>query len=619
MNWKRPLALLLALALAAGHFLWLRSDCPPAWTSPDANGYFAQGALIATRGTDHIEPESPLIHLGIHWLEAPNGDFYSRYPPGVGVLTAIPYRLFGPHTAVYLPPLLASLSVLLLFLLARGIVGDTAALGASVLLAIQPDLNYHALNWGAHTHVEFFLLLGLLLLVSWSRNPSKGKAFAAGLVLGVLPSLRYAEAVAGLGVGLFLCLEAWRRRGRVPDIFLALAGALIPVGLLMWRNAGAFGSPFDTGYALTGEQQYGSGFRLEFLESKWTPYLEALMGPGVGLVFAFGLGGLVLMAARKRTRNLAILLLGTILPIFLVYSAYYFGGGGNNLFSGLRFLLPTVPLWFLAGFFFLREIAVTRSLRAAVAVLLLLQAAIWVPSTLRRNREAGKGIERIAVARDFLKDRVPPGAALAADRRLQESLAWHPEWTLLDDSLLASVGTTGRGRFGRFGRPPRRSPPSPPRPGAEVPPGAPPPPVPPRAGDPYPRFRRASPMQREKGAKLRARYNVPDVELRAVRIVEDLYDLADRKEGIYWLTSRPEALDRVEDYLIPGDRFVEIGKIRLPRDLEAEARRRRRGMFGRGFGRMGGRGLGNFFSIPAGQRLTLFKLVRAGLDEEKTK
>jgi 4-amino-4-deoxy-L-arabinose transferase-like glycosyltransferase len=269
MTARRHLALVAAGLLVAVHFALLALHCPPAFSSPDANGYYAQAALLAEKGTVALEPSSALSYIGMHWLETPDGEFFSRYPPGVAVLMYVPYVFAGPELAALVTPLLASLTLLFLFLLARPYLGGGFALLAAGLYGLHPLANEHALNWGAHTQAGFFLVAGLYVLTAWARRPHWAKALAAGLLLGAVPTMRYAEVVAGLGVGVFLLMRAWPEPRLWRHVGVALLGALVPVGGLLVFNASAFGSPLDTGYALTGEQQAGTGFALSFFEQKW--------------------------------------------------------------------------------------------------------------------------------------------------------------------------------------------------------------------------------------------------------------------------------------------------------------------------------------------------------------
>ena len=58
----------------------------------------------------------------------------------------------------------------------------------------------------------------LLLTARWIRSPRRARilivlALVAGLLLGAMPTMRYAEVVAGLGVGVFLVWRVWKAPG----------------------------------------------------------------------------------------------------------------------------------------------------------------------------------------------------------------------------------------------------------------------------------------------------------------------------------------------------------------------------------------------------------------------
>jgi hypothetical protein len=588
MNRSHFFATLLAVGLAAGHFLFLFKHCPPSFLGPDANGYFVQAALLAKNGRTALEPESPLTYIGNHWLETTDGRFFSRYPPGFGILIAIPYAVFGPETGLYLTPLLASLTVLLLFLLCRPHVGGWFALGAMVVFAVHPTANLQALNWGAHTAVTFFLLAGLWLLGSWARSPATWKAALAGLMLGVIPTLRYAEVVAGIGIAVFMVYHvAVVRRERWHDLIAAFTAAAVPVGLLLWRNAWVFGAPFNTGYALTNEQQWGSGFSFAFFAVKWRGTVEMLMGPGMGFFFALGVAGLVTLCARKITRGLGILLVGVIVSISLVYTAYYVGRGSVG---GLRFLLPTLPLYLLSACCLVREYGRSRAVLAGFVFLILVQTGLWLPETIDRTAQRARNLERTAMASRFVRDKVPSGAVVIADRRLQENLMYYPGLKLVDAELIRSA--TRESRRGRRSRGDRHH-------GHGVrPQGA------DHEGDGNThgndRPRRANPRQSGKASRLRAHYDIEDAEKRASLITLDLYELSGNPPELYWI-GRKRDMHRLERLLDENDRFVKIGEIDLLREPGGEARR------GRVDRRRTG---GGHFGSMSGTTLELFKLEK---------
>jgi hypothetical protein len=158
--------------------VFLARHYAPAISHPDANGYWAQGTLIAQTGHASFRPESPVQYIGMHWLLTDSGLYASRYPPGLAMGVALISRVFGPEASVLLNPVLA--------------------------VAATPVFNEHALASISHMSVAGLLVWGLYLLVCWSKHGRLPKAFGGGLLLGCIPTIRYPEAVFGLGVAVFL-------------------------------------------------------------------------------------------------------------------------------------------------------------------------------------------------------------------------------------------------------------------------------------------------------------------------------------------------------------------------------------------------------------------------------
>src|ERR1041385_4255777 len=96
-----------------------------------------------------------------------------------------------------------------------------------------------------------------------------------------------------------------------------------------------------------------------------------MQGSGMGLLFGLGLIGMVWMIVTRTERRIGALLIGACVPFALVYMAYYWagmggggpagpgrgpgggpgGGGGAANLGAMRFLVPMVPLFVIAGTF----------------------------------------------------------------------------------------------------------------------------------------------------------------------------------------------------------------------------------------------------------------------------
>jgi hypothetical protein len=100
--WAGLTLIVLAQALYVGRFYG------PALATPDDNGYWAQGSLLATTGHTWFRTESDVQFVGMHWLVTEDGRYASRYPPGLAVLVAGFYVLLGYEASVLVNPLLAA-------------------------------------------------------------------------------------------------------------------------------------------------------------------------------------------------------------------------------------------------------------------------------------------------------------------------------------------------------------------------------------------------------------------------------------------------------------------------------------------------------------------------------
>ncbi|MCX7591123.1 MAG: hypothetical protein N2255_05785, partial [Kiritimatiellae bacterium] len=118
----------------------------PAIMAPDANGYFAQGTLLARTGRTWFTLDSPVQYVGVHWMRTPDGRYFSRYPPGLPVVIAVVTLLFGPEASVAINPVLALVGAVGMFFFSRRILGSAWwGLAAVALLMINPLYARHAL------------------------------------------------------------------------------------------------------------------------------------------------------------------------------------------------------------------------------------------------------------------------------------------------------------------------------------------------------------------------------------------------------------------------------------------------------------------------------------------
>lgn len=433
-----------ALALAALHFIWLTAHLAPVIMSPDANGYVVQARLIADQGRTSFSTTSPVQFVGMHWLETDDGIFHSRYPAGLPIIFAGAWKVGGIRAALLVNPLLASATVLLVFFLTRRMTSDRFAVLAAVVVALVPVTNQHALDADAHVAAAFFLVGGVVALLRFEGTRSRVAGLLAGVMLGAIPTVRYPEAIVGLAIGAWLL---WRIRP-VWRIWPALLGAAIPLGALLAHNTAAYGAFWRTGYALTNEQ---TGFGLSYFASHVLPYLQGLSGQGLALMFAFGVAGIAALVVDARRRSEGILFAGIVVPLVLLYMAYYFGGGGIGGAGGnLRFLIPTFPFFAVAAIWLLARVAdhLGAAGRAAVAVVAALQGVVGVGASQQTLSQAGTSLAAAARARVVAEKEIPNGSVVIVERQLAESLDATGQWKLVEENMVAGVGGPGPGGFG---------------------------------------------------------------------------------------------------------------------------------------------------------------------------
>jgi 4-amino-4-deoxy-L-arabinose transferase-like glycosyltransferase len=556
------------------HFVLLLSHFQPAISTPDANGYFAQARRLATDHRTWFATESVVQFIPPHWLTPDNERYYSKYPPGLPLLAAVAFRLAGPTGALLIDPVMASLSLLGLFLLCRLWIGDGWALLATALMAVNPVVNQQALWAFAHTAVAFFLVWGLFCLARWQRNRTAGWAFAAGCCFGMIPTIRYAEGLFLAGFAGFVLLNIGRDRQSRRCVLAAVLGAAIPIGILCVRSQLAFGAFWRTGYALTNEQ---TGFGWSYFIDHAVPYLRQLGAEGSGLLFGLGVVGLTILCARAESWKRGVLLVALVVPTTLLYMSYYWAPDG----AAMRFLVPTLFIYAIAGVWLL-SIVWRHHPRAGVAaavVLLILTAAWGLAPSLRALERQRESDAVLATLTRVVKAEVEPGSIVIAERLIQQQLDFVGRWRLVDESIVT--------------RPARRL-----LRRADL-----------DANRPSPRPARWNDdrLTRYDGLRGGALYDA---------FSEDVWAWAGKEHRVYWIATQDQ-LDRVQEELWEWDRLSPVATIDMPERAVPEFRPGPPGIGPRrGSGRpVGRRGRGDaapprMAALRAGEPLVLVEWTR---------
>jgi hypothetical protein len=506
-----------AAVLIAGVAVWLFSFWGTALAGADAPGYFIAGRMMAAGATTVLHPESPAQFIGAHWLDAGDGRFVGRYPPGLPFLISILYRLGGPTFALILNPVLATLAVLLFYLLARRWVSPWLAVAGSAVFAALAPVAEQALFGFSHMATMTALLASVYFLERWHERPNAANGVAAGFLMGVIPTIRYPEAILTLVLALAVLLSV-RSSPHRRALWYVVVGAAIPVTGMFAYNDRVFGSPLSTGYGLTMEQ---SAFAFHYFVAHFVGYLGTL-ARNVGPAVVLGTIGIGVMILRPATRGRGLLLAALIGPITAMYMAFFWP------FADVRYLLPTLPLYVLGAVWLLDQLQGPSVRRGALALFLLLQAGIAVVDSVPRTLRIGRFLDRTQTVRSAVLAAVPEGSVVVAPPAFESLLEYDGRWKLVEWSLLWQG-------------------PPPPRPSGVPAPIS-------REGK-----RQASPQQLGKAEALRRKYASLGETERVPEVLADALEWADGA-GMYWIGS-DEWTSAVAALVGPRIRFERVHRI----------------------------------------------------------
>lgn len=248
-------AISLAMNLSAAYYLF---DFKPHVI--DSVDQFFHAKIIATghvRAVSHPLPEFFDLPLMIN-----DGHWYSQYPPGHLVLIAAGLLLGAPGLV---NPLLGTLTLAILYGLARSIYDEKTARLAALLGLASPFILFMSSEYMSHASALFFCTLFYFFFVQTVQKSNIGYAFAAGSCLGLLFLIRPYSAVA---VTLPACLYFVFLFIRRPELYWQRTGALaiaalLGLALFLLFNYATTGDPLTTGYGKVWNKHTLPGFNEE--------------------------------------------------------------------------------------------------------------------------------------------------------------------------------------------------------------------------------------------------------------------------------------------------------------------------------------------------------------------
>ena len=215
--------------------------------SGDEYAYLFQAHTFASgRLWNELPPLERFFTL--NWIVEKDGKWVSLYPLGWPGLLTLGGLLGFPEWMVN--PILASLSILVLILLAQRCEGTTVALVAALMLATTPFFLFNAASYFTHLPIS---LAALVLAYFCVRFCASGKAIDAllmGGALGVIGVIRYYSSILFFGSLLifFLCTRPPKRLRMF--LWICCGAAPFLIILLLYNHA-------ITGHALQNTMQWG--------------------------------------------------------------------------------------------------------------------------------------------------------------------------------------------------------------------------------------------------------------------------------------------------------------------------------------------------------------------------
>jgi hypothetical protein len=366
------------------------------------------------------------------------------YPIGFPLHFALAGSLFGWERAPYLvSPFAAVLCLILMYAIGRELgLSRWAAAAGAVLLAACPILIFQAVQPMSDVTATLWVLAAVLASLKTRRD--RRWATAAGFALGVAVLVRPLDLLALLPLAIALPLE---RRGLV---FFVL-GAIPPAMFFFAYNNTCFGSPFETGYSMTG---LWNAFAVTYFPSHFPNYVKWTSQVLTPFVF---LGWLLVPFDRHLAgRNRA--LLAAWFAVFLIAYSFY---QPADQWWYTRFLLPGMPAIILAFVLVVRDLSLSvgpawRSAIIAGAIVAIgLAAGLGFRNAKRWSAlDLWQGQATFRQACLWAEERLPAGAfVLSSDLSgaLRYYTALQPvRWEFLNPVSFRTLRTTTAGAGQRW-------------------------------------------------------------------------------------------------------------------------------------------------------------------------
>jgi tetratricopeptide (TPR) repeat protein len=291
----------------------------------DETSYQFQSDILLTGRLYADPPPLPSFFKQSNVLVS-DGKWLSKYTIGWPLLLSIG-RAVGAGFAVN--PILAALSLVLVYLIARDLFSPGAGMISSLLLMLSPFFLFHGASLFPHTAGGFFTLLCFYLIIKMEKENGFLYPMGAGLSIAALFLVRPGDgALLAVGMLPLLAFVLFRRgswKGALSSILWGGGALALGVGLGLLINKAQTGNPFL--FAFT---KYNALESLGFSPTDHTP-LNGLWNFVYSLIRASFwsapfLGFLTLASIGQKNPRANLLFIPIVL-VLAFYMAYYSLGG----------------------------------------------------------------------------------------------------------------------------------------------------------------------------------------------------------------------------------------------------------------------------------------------------
>ncbi len=395
----------------------------------DSYGYVSASRLIA--GGRLIDaapiaewlnaPNRLAIASPLGWTPAPDGSGIApTFPIGTSSLMALFTLAGGPHAVFFVAPVMALLTLALVYRAARDWFDAEVALLAVAILAWNPLFVTYAKQPMSDVPATAWVTLAIVLAIQRHAVSAFGAGLAAGAAVVTRPALLIAAATIPL-----LSLRGERRYQR---FVLSGIAAATGVAIQMLIQAQLFGSPFASGYGPASglfAWSHAGPNAVIFGKQLWIAFGPIwLMGVVTGLVIA---------PPDLRWRLLTVLV-AVMLP-YLFYLPF-------DHWETLRFLLPALAILTVVIAASLTRLSrVSRVVPVLFALIffgrsemLLRTSSQWVLQSLE---------ERYPLAGEWVNVNTPADSVVLANQH-SGSLRWYGKrqtlrWDFMDPNQLTTI------------------------------------------------------------------------------------------------------------------------------------------------------------------------------------